>query len=278
MYCHKIGLGLNKRMGLEQPQIVPLLKDIGFEAFFSNWEAGDLQRELRRAADDCGIRYQSIHAPFTGMHHLWQDDEKAAAVMDTLYACLDDCAEAGVDIMVAHAYIGFDPDEPHLAGLRYFEKLADRARELGVRIAFENTEGEAFLAAVMEDLKDEAHVGFCWDTGHELCYNHGKDMLALYGDRLLCTHLNDNLGIRDYDGKITAQDDLHLLPFDGIADWQGIAARLDRCGFDDVMMFELLKTSGKDRREYGFYEGMSPELYLTAAYQRACRAAWLRKR
>lgn len=45
-------------------------------------------------------------------------------------------------------------------------------------------------------------------------------MPALYGDRLLCTHLNDNLGIKDYTGQITWRDALHLLSFDSIGNWQ----------------------------------------------------------
>ena len=45
----------------------------------------------------------------------------------------------------------------------------------------------------------------------------GKDMLELYGDRLIATHINDNLGVSNSDGKIFRTDDLHLLPFDGIA-------------------------------------------------------------
>lgn len=45
-------------------------------------------------------------------------------------------------------------------------------------------------------------------------------MLDKYGDRLIATHLNDNLGVSDFDGKVTWTDDLHLLPFDGIIDWR----------------------------------------------------------
>lgn len=72
----------------------------------------------------------------------------------------------------------------------------------------------------MNHFRGNPAVGFCWDSGHELCYNHGRDMLAQYGDRLLGTRLNDNLGVRDDGGQITFLDDLHLLPFEGIADWQ----------------------------------------------------------
>lgn len=56
--------------------------------------------------------------------------------------------------------------------------------------------------------------------------------MALYGDKLIGTHLNDNLGIKDFTGKITWLDDLHLLPFDGIADWDSIVQRLCRYQFE----------------------------------------------
>ena len=54
----------------------------------------------------------------------------------------------------------------------------EKAKEYGIRIAFENTEGEEFLFALMEYFKDDAAVGFCWDSGHEMCYSYGKDLLS----------------------------------------------------------------------------------------------------
>ena len=106
-----------------------------------------------------------------------------------------------------------------------------------------------------------------------MCYNHSKDMLALYGDRLIATHLNDNLGVRDFGGKITYIDDLHLLPFDGIADWDNNAARLDRCGFAGPLTFELSTVSKPGRRENDLYRKLSPEEYIAECYKRACRVA-----
>ena len=154
-----------------------------------------------------------------------------------------------------------------------YDAVVNYAAQKGVKIAFENTEGEEYLAALMDAFRGEKHVGFCWDSGHEMCYNHSKDLLALYGDRLLGTHLNDNLGIRDFGGKITYIDDLHLLPFDGIADWDNIAARLDRCGFSGPLTFELNVMSKPGRRDNDIYRKLSPEEYIAECYKRACRVA-----
>ena len=159
-----------------------------------------------------------------------------------------------------------------------FVRLAREAETLGVRLAVENTEGEEYLAAVMDACRDIPAVGFCWDTGHEMCYNHSRDMTALYGDRLIATHLNDNLGIHDFDGEITYIDDLHLLPFDGIGDWDGIARRLNECGFSEPLTFELNTLSKPNRHENDGYAALPLEQYLALAYGRACRVATLVER
>lgn len=218
--------------------------------------------------------YQSVHGPFFKMGEMWETGEDATA---ELIDCLHACKENGVPIMVVHTFLGFNSHTPNEKGLENFGKVVHEAENLGVKVAFENTEGDEYLAAVMERFKDSPAVGFCWDTGHEMCYNHSKDMLSLYGDKLIATHINDNLGIRDFDGNITWIDDLHLLPFDGIADWQGIADRLNKCGYDGILTFELNRCSKPDRHENDFYNEMPIEKYLTLAFMRACRVAALRK-
>ena len=174
--------------------------------------------------------------------------------------------------MVVHAFIGFDDHDPTACGVENFRIVAEKARALGVQIALENTEGEEYLARLLNDLADLPNVGFCWDTGHELCYNRSQDMTALYGDRLISTHLNDNLGITDPE-HIFWTDDLHLLPFDGISDWQSIANRLNRCGFTGPLTFELTTASKPDRHENDKYAAMPVEDYLTDVLTRAKKIA-----
>ena len=74
---------------------------------------------------------------------------------------------------------------------------------LGVKIAFENTGRLDYLDAVLNAFKEYDNVGFCYDSGHQLCYTPDTDVMELYGNRLICTHLNDNLGVSDFEGKTT---------------------------------------------------------------------------
>lgn len=278
MYGRKLGMGLSSQFGLPLEEQVPLLREVGFEAFFCEWAPGADVAPLGRAADEYGMIFQSIHAPFVLMHSMWYRTEHTDTALAQLLECVRVCAGNQVPMMVVHPFIGFTLHEPTPLGLANYERVAKAARELGVQIALENTEGEEYLAALMDHFKGWDNVGFCLDTGHELCYNKGKDMLALYGDRLIATHLNDNLGIRDCGGEITFLDDLHLLPFDGVADWEDIARRLNRCAYDGILSFELNTLSKPGRCENDGYARMTTREFFTAAYARACRVAALAAR
>ena len=254
---------------------VRLFQKCGFDAFFVAWND---KLPMRRAlADELGMTLQSVHAPFSNAANMWREDDLGRLATEELLTCVEDTARVHVPILVIHPYKGFAPASPTDAGVENFGKVVARAGELGVKIAFENVEGEAFLTTLMDTFSSCSHVGFCWDSGHELCYNKGKDMLALYGDRLLATHLNDNLGVSSPTGDIFWTDDLHLLPFDGVQDWAGVARRLDACGYDGILTFELTRQSKPGRTENDKYMEMDIEAYLRECYARACRLVEMRR-
>ena len=278
MFKTRLCLALSDGFRMSFEDQIRAFKKIGFDGFFACWSPDCDIAALRRVADEEGMIFQSIHAPFTRMHHLWRPSEETETAIAELIACIQDCAVNRVPLAVLHAYIGFDDEQPTEVGLENYARVVREAEKLGVKIAFENTEGEAFLAALMERFKDSPAVGFCWDTGHQMCYNHSTDMMALYGKRLLGTHINDNLGCRDYNGKIFWHDDLHLLPFDGIADWNDVARKIKESDFDGPLTFELGVGSKPDRHENDPYGRMETIDYLTQAYIRACRVAALVQR
>lgn len=260
----------------EEEQLA-LFKKVGFDGFFQTYSKDIDLKKLVNVANNEGVFLQSVHAPYTKMNHLWEKTNQTNAAIDELLKCLDESKEAGAPIVVMHAFIGFEDHNPTEFGLQNIETIVKRAKELDIKLAFENTEGEEYLAAIMNRFANENNVGFCWDTGHEMCYNHSQDLIKLYGKKLFCTHLNDNLGISRYDGKIFWTDDLHLLPFDGIADWRNIVDRLNGCGFDKELTFELNLSSKPNRHDNDIYANMEIVDYLTEAYKRACRVAALKQ-
>ena len=275
-------LGLNSQFGIDNKEQLDLLKKVGFDAYFFDRKEGTNTKELKSYGDELGLICQSMHAPFVKMADMWElgpkNCQKSEEAVQELITCVEECAENQIPILVCHSYIGFGPQAPNQVGINNFERVVKRAGELGVKIAFENTEGEDYLEALMTAFVKYEHVGFCWDTGHEMCYNHSKDMMAKYGDRIFCTHLNDNLGIKSHEGVITFHDDLHLLPFDGIADWEEIVDRLNKYDFNEILTFELNTKSKPGRHENDIYDQMDITLYITEVYKRACRVAALKEK
>lgn len=278
MWKQQLCMSIMKHYGVPLQEQIHILADAGFDGIFSDWYDNDVFNTIARTAKDCGMIYQSVHAPYEGVDKVWKEGPEGERFIELLKNCLRDCERHDVNLMVLHAFIGFEEHNPTMFGVERFADLASYAQKLGVRIAFENTEGEEYLASVMSALRECSSVGFCWDTGHEMCYNHSQNMMALYGDRLLGTHLNDNLGIRDSRGKITWHDDLHLLPYDGIADWDEIAGRLS--SFSGPLTFELNRCNKPNRLDNQRYIDMDFKEYIALAYARACKvaAACIRRR
>ncbi len=277
MYKQKLCLSLSNSYGIPYDEQITLFKKTGFEgcAIDMSDKKADAALLARKAKEENMI-IPYLHAPFNKSDDMWMDGEIGDIALAELLDCLELCSKLEIPAMVAHAFIGFDSDNnPTNIGIARYGALAIRAKELGIKLALENTEGEEYLFALMKELKDIDSACFCWDSGHELCYNYGKDLIALYGDRLAVTHINDNLGIKDYDGKITYIDDLHLLPFDGITDWNAAAIRLVKCGFNGPISFELSTLSKPGRHENDKYAAMPIEAFIAEAYNRACRFATL---
>lgn len=253
---------------------IRLLCEIGWNGFFTGWNA-EKTPLWRKAADRYGMYYTSIHAPFTGVAAIWQDGEAGRREADMLIRCLEDCAGHGVPVMVLHPFIGFEDHTPTEVGIENFSRVVDRADALGVLLGFENVEGEEYLAALFEAFADRPSLGFCFDAGHELCYNRGKDMLSLYGHRLCHTHLNDNVGVTGQD--IFWTDDLHLVMGDGIADWENVMRRIRATGYDGTLTCELTLANKPGKHTHDSYANMPIRDFYALALERIQRIGALGK-
>ena len=250
------------------------IRNAGFEATFFNWNKNETTAWMREA-DRLGLFVQSIHAPFSNsgrclVSHLWNEGEEGRAVAARLIDCVKDCADHGVPVMVIHPFIGFEDHTPTQVGLDNYARIVEAAEKCGITLGFENVEGEEYLAALMKRFWDSPACGFCLDTGHELCYNEGKDMLSLYGDKLCHTHFNDNLGV--YNPALTWENDLHLVPGDGIVDFAGVMARIEKTPYKGPILFELSVTNKPGRTDHDAYRALGAEGFYRLAYERATAA------
>lgn len=269
----KIGFSLQDSYCIPMGDVLHLLRNIGFSAVSPTWHREHDLDSLVNTAVQQGLRIQSLHGPLRGIPNLWsRDSSRFGPLLQDFLDTADACAVYGIPLMVVHSWSGLDYSVPE-SELFFgnFDLLVNHAASKGIRVAFENLEGPQYLDALMAHYEGNPHVGFCWDSGHERCYTPHRNFLQNYGDRLIMTHLNDNLGVTDPDGQLRGTDDLHLLPGDGILHWDAAVEALRQARKQEILNFELKIRPKGDRCTLDLYSKLSLDEYFTAAYQRACR-------
>lgn len=270
----KLGFSLQEHYTSPMPEVIDLLADAGFCAVSLSWQQDVDQSETLRRVQARNLTVQSLHGPLRGMPAMWsQDPSVAGPILEALIQSVQDCTRFSIPLLVVHPWNGVDYTfRQETLCFDHFDTLVRCAENAGIRIAFENLEGPEFLAALMDRYATCTAVGFCWDSGHELCYAPGRDFLSHYGDRLLMTHLNDNFSVTDPAGHLQGTDDLHLLPYDGIANWEDILRRLKGAKKQEILNFELKIRPKGNRCKLDLYSQMPLKEYFTKAYETARRA------
>ena len=129
----------------------------------------------------------------------------------------------------------------------FFAELADYAKEYGVTVCVENLPFPAYPLTTVEqvceivDKLDRPNLKVCLDAGHASIF-FGSDVgaaIRYIGKRLEAVHIHDNMG----------KEDEHLIPGDGIIDWDGYCAALREIGFDGVISLETSAKYGKHPKE-----------------------------
>lgn len=233
-----------------------LIKEAGFDGVLLWWskylDRGDY-RSGPQIVRDAGLFIENIHTPFQVQDSLWLDNLDGEASVDCYLQCVADCAEFGVPTMVVHL-----PDEEHpynALGLNRIKRIAEKAEQLGVNVAMENLWNLSNLSYVLEQV-DSQRIGFCYDCAHHYRYYPEKDLLSMYGSRLMALHLHDNNG-----------DALHRLPFDGTIDWSTAMKKIAKTDYLGTTAIEVMNWDYKD---------ILAEEFLRKAFERAKRLEALR--
>ena len=260
----EIGINLDAVCTMAAEDYIQTIADLGFTATFSMAKPREEMERLGTLCAARGIRFDTLHAPFGHINDIWLEGEDGARMLEELKDCVDQCLVVGAPIAVVHLSSKMNPPTITDAGRGRFEDLVAYARKQGVKIAFENQRKLFNLAWAFETFRTEDGVGFCWDCGHENCFTPGIQFMPLFGDRLICTHIHDNLGIFN--------DDRHMLPFDGALDFDRVARQIRDSGFEGALMLEVM--AGVNSHYEGMnYQDISPEEYLQRAAVAAKRLA-----
>ena len=142
-----------------------------------------------------------------------------------------------------------NPEEVWALNEIFFADLADYAKEYGVTVCVENLPFPKYplttveqVCEIVDKLKRD-NLKVCLDTGHAAIF-FGKnvaDAVRYIGERLEAVHIHDNMG----------KEDEHLIPGQGIIDWDGFAEALKEIGYGGVASLETsAKNTGRPKEEW----------------------------
>lgn len=247
------------RMGISEYDALPLIRDAGFDNFFSGWYKREDIAKLKKRADEVGLEFETIHAPFAGINNMWLQGMGYLDIYNKMVESIHAASEAGIPTVVTHLSSGWAAPEVCDLGLSRFDELVILAQRLGVTLAFENLRKIGNLAYMADRYEGVKNVGFCYDFGHGHCYTKTVDWMDIYLDRVVCTHIHDNHG---RGMEKTGDPDEHLLPFEGTIDYAHIMRKLDEYGYAGPLTLEV----GAGEREIA--KNVTPQEYLVDCYAR----------
>ena len=139
--------------------------------------------------------------------------------------------------LVVHAGVpaphGVAADNSRASLVRRLEQLAQVAGRVGVRLAVEvipnALSGPNALVDLLEDELDLPGVGICLDVGHARLMGDVVDAIETCSGHVVSTHLHDNRG----------KSDDHLVPGQGVIDWDAAVLAFQKVGYDGAWIFEL---------------------------------------
>lgn len=209
--------------------------------------------QIGRWLREYGLKLNDVHGS-EGIEKFWYSPLEYARVagIELVKNRIDLAARLGGDAVVMHVYP--PTQRPDLAVFndylfdqirRSLDDLEAYARQQEVCIALENlidfaaieagvihssqADDNAELVTRLFGAYDPAFLGLCFDSGHAVL---GFDRTARYAplfDRLAVLHLHDNDGIAD----------LHWPVYEGVVQWDALAARIAASPYTKAISFEL---------------------------------------
>ena len=230
------------------------IKEIGFDSVITNQDPrfndsnGTIEEQIQ-IFKKYGIEISSLHNQYkqSELPNFWIDNPVGDKLEKTLKFDIDTAARYNIKCVVVHM-----EGEYSEFGEKRLLRILDYCREKNVALAVENIDCKRPFKDIFEK-NDHPNLRFCYDSGHNNCFDPEIDYLEKYGDKLICLHLHDNNGLEDE----------HTLNKFGTIDWDKIARELAKLNTDNLVLdYEMIMCAHKDE--------VSADECLRETYRQAC--------
>jgi len=241
----------DENTNLSTQEAIDAIAKAGFKNVFIQWYNDNLefgQEKQLEYIKELGLNVIFAHLGYQTINSLWGNNSLGDDLVERYKNDINICKNNGINMVIIHLSSGSSVTAFNKLGLDRIQKIADFAKDLNVRVAFENNKLKGYLEYVIDNIKND-NVGICYDSGHCHAYFNDEFDYLKFKNRIFAVHLHDN----DKTG------DLHLTPFDGTTDWEAVVCKLKDAGYDGPITLESI---------YGpSYLKMSPTDFFEKNYQ-----------
>lgn len=260
----KVGINTDCLKGLlDEVSTLKLASKIGFEVFTTDTTERGAVAVLKDQAVSLDMDFPFLHSPFDGINHMWVEGAAYRTVFKGITDSIDYASDFDIPSVVLHVSSGWQAPPVNDLGLSRFDELVEYASNKGVTLAFENLRMLGNLACLIDRYEHRQNVRFCYDCGHEHCYTKTVSWIDIFTNKIVATHIHDNLG-RPFEDK-TTDHDTHWLPFDGSFDYHEMMRKLDKYCYTGPLVLEVYRDASSN------YTNLSAEEFLTTSYDRIKR-------
>lgn len=220
----------NDNQNVTAKETIDAICNAGFKNVFVQWYDKDFEMSQLEQVNYCkqkGLNIIFAHLGYQKINEIWLPEGEY--FVDRYKKDILDCFNLGIDFVVLHSCSKSEAPGPNELGLNRFKQIIKYAKEIGVKVAVENTKIKTHVEYLLDNL-DDGNFGLCFDAGHYHAHFNDDWDLSKYKNRIYCVHLHDNHG---------NNEDEHLIPYDGTLDWKKTIDKLEECNYSGPITMEL---------------------------------------
>lgn len=231
--------GISFYFGFKQPleTTAKMIKQAGFDCVITSSDKkyknqnGTLKQQVK-LFKKYNLKLSSLHGRYDKdwSTYLWEKGIKGFIVYKRLLNDIKLAKKYGFNAVVMHLY-----GKPSQIGLKRIKNVVKYCEKVKVPLAIENIRQNECLEFVFKNISSK-YLKFCYDIGHNNAFDAEKDYIKLYGDKLFCMHLHDNMGVNDD----------HTLNKYGNINWLSFANKIKKCKYSGNLDYEILMNVRKN--------------------------------
>lgn len=232
-----------------------LIKKAGFECVMTtadpryNKQNGTIRKQVK-VLEKAGLKLSSLHMTYLGseLPNFFLDNKIGNKLEKRIIKDLHIAKKYGFTCVVVHI-----EGEESSIGYNRIERILEVCKKVDVPIAVENLDtNQSLFVSIFEKYGNNPYLKFCYDCGHNHCFDPEFDYLSKYGDKLICLHLHDNKGDKDS----------HTLNKYGNIDWDALAVKLSKCNSVNLDYELLMYKKSDEKQEEILSECFNQAVYL----------------